>query len=1029
MIQSILNSGYLRFALMALVLLGLAQGSTTKAASGVAATTKPLTGAAQGQTEQVTPTGPLAPAPHQIYLPLLAHRAAPSDPIAATGLSTPLLIEQAFARGEISADERTLYLAYALYEPQSLPAQFHSNVGWYGTQYVVEVQTYMQSLSAASTDQVQQELGRMNTLAAEVCDTEDGPDSMDSTNFHFNYDDTTIGAGLAIADYVTSMEATFVTEVTNYGWAEPPLCTVATCGIANPWGKYPVQIFALGTSLYGYVTSGSGGLYTGFIGDNPNTSAVETAALASCMVLNDNFDPLVFTEGAQSALDATTAHEFVHAIQNGYGDPIPHEDSMWRESSASYMEDEVFDSSNSAYSYLWPVVSNSLGEWPSGGPPGGISQYSNFLFFRHVAEHNGGTNVVGGGEDIMQRFFENVGAGQEALTAYNNALATEGTNSTNLADAFHRYAIAAKFSKACGGTYAAPYCFEEGAAYVTAAGAPSPVQGSIAATPGTFNGSIQNHYAANWVTLPTAGSPYQVTLNNTDEGGQLRGSLVCDTGSTLNITPFSAVVGAGASTTIASFNATDCTSVVAVITNQEQTSGNPSSDQVQSHTYTLAVSTAASSADIAVTKTDASDPVVQGNNITYKMVVSNNGPDTASSVTLVDTLPTGVSFVSATPGSCSHATGTVTCNLGNLTSGSSTNVTIVVSTSGSTPASVSNTASVSSTTSDSNNANNSDTETTTINPPTGSTASIIISSDENGKVPGLSYRDEDIMAYNPNTGLWSLIFDGSDVGLGNVDVDGFAFLPNDHLLLSVDKDFTLSGFGQVDESDILEFTPSSYGPTTNGSYAIYFDGSDVGLDKSDEDVDAIDFDASGKLLISVNGAFKAPGASGNVTGNDEDLFRLTGATGANTSGVWDLYFDGSDVGLTSSNEDIFGLWADHANSQLYLSTHGNFSVTGAKGDEDDIFICRYGSLGATTTCTFSLFWNGDSVGFDEDAIDGLSIGVPPTIVSAADSSGSVAMDDTVETAGDDANEANPLDGEEMEDEVQNLQIFLPLVKQ
>ena len=307
----------------------------------------------------------------------------------------------------------------------------------------------------------------------------------------------------------------------------------------------------------------------------------------------------------------------------------------------------------------------------------------------------------------------------------------------------------------------------------------------------------------------------------------------------------------------------------------------------------------------------------------------------------------------------------------------------------------------------------------------GSSASVLISSDVNGSVPGLSYRDEDIIAYTANTGLWTVVFDGSDVGLGNVDVDGFAFLPNGQLLLSVDKDFTLNGFGAVDDADILKFIPTSYGPNTSGSYELYFDGSDVGLDKSDEDVDAIDFDASGNLVISVVGAFNAQ----SVSGNDEDLFVLSGFTpGANTTGTWGFYFDGSDVGLTSSNEDIFGLWADHANSQLYLSTHGNFSVTGAKGDEDDIFICHYGSLGATTTCTFSLFWNGDNVGFDEDAIDGLAIGVAPIIVSAADSSGSVAIDDTIETAGDDANEANPLDGAEIEDEAQTIQLFLPLIK-
>jgi hypothetical protein len=50
----------------------------------------------------------------------------------AQDLSTPELIDQALARGEITEEERLLYLAYALYEYRSLPPQYLSNVGWFG---------------------------------------------------------------------------------------------------------------------------------------------------------------------------------------------------------------------------------------------------------------------------------------------------------------------------------------------------------------------------------------------------------------------------------------------------------------------------------------------------------------------------------------------------------------------------------------------------------------------------------------------------------------------------------------------------------------------------------------------------------------------------------------------------------------------------------------------------------------------------------------------------------------------------------
>lgn len=54
-------------------------------------------------------------------------------------LSTPELIDQALARGEITEEERLLYLAYALYEPESLPARYRSEVGWFGDVAVGEL--------------------------------------------------------------------------------------------------------------------------------------------------------------------------------------------------------------------------------------------------------------------------------------------------------------------------------------------------------------------------------------------------------------------------------------------------------------------------------------------------------------------------------------------------------------------------------------------------------------------------------------------------------------------------------------------------------------------------------------------------------------------------------------------------------------------------------------------------------------------------------------------------------------------------
>lgn len=122
------------------------------------------------------------------------------------------------------------------------------------------------------------------------------------------------------------------------------------------------------------------------------------------------------------------------------------------------------------------------------------------------------------------------------------------------------------------------------------------------------------------------------------------------------------------------------------------------------------------SADLSITKTDSPDPVTVGSNLTYTITVTNNGPDAATGTVVIDTLPTGVTFVSssASQGSCT-GTITVTCSLGSLANGASATVSIVLTPTAA--GTLSNTASVSSAVADPNTANNAATASTTVNAP------------------------------------------------------------------------------------------------------------------------------------------------------------------------------------------------------------------------------------------------------------------------------------------------------------------------
>ena len=107
--------------------------------------------------------------------------------------------------------------------------------------------------------------------------------------------------------------------------------------------------------------------------------------------------------------------------------------------------------------------------------------------------------------------------------------------------------------------------------------------------------------------------------------------------------------------------------------------------------------------------------------------------------------------------------------------------------------------------------------------------------------------------------------------------------------------------------------------------------------------------------------------------DDSDVVRFIQASlGPNTSGSFEWYFDGSDVDLTTNAEDIDAL-GFAPDGRLLISTTGNPSVAGVSGDGAGIFICAPGSLGSTTSCTFSMYWDGSLNGFAGEVIDGFDI--------------------------------------------------------
>jgi hypothetical protein len=115
----------------------------------------------------------------------------------------------------------------------------------------------------------------------------------------------------------------------------------------------------------------------------------------------------------------------------------------------------------------------------------------------------------------------------------------------------------------------------------------------------------------------------------------------------------------------------------------------------------------------------------------------------------------------------------------------------------------------------------------------------------------------------------------------------------------------------------------------------------------------------------LNGQINLNGPGGTFKSAMQDVVRFTPSSlGENTAGGWDLYFDGSDVGLSTTSEkiDALGLKSD---GTLLISTYGKAVVsnggTNITGQDEDLLGIRPTSTGANTAGTWSLVFDGSTV--------------------------------------------------------------------
>lgn len=318
-----------------------------------------------------------------------------------------------------------------------------------------------------------------------------------------------------------------------------------------------------------------------------------------------------------------------------------------------------------------------------------------------------------------------------------------------------------------------------------------------------------------------------------------------------------------------------------------------------------------SGTDLALSQSDTPDPVNVASSLAYTLTASNNGPDNATGVNVIGTLPAGVVFqsASATQGSCSQAGGVVTCLLGDLASGSSATINIAV-TAPVTTGTITHSAMISGNEVDPISGNNSSDETTIVQNLNVNQLCYLVADIGGGNGGNDLFTRVDTADFDPATNETSI---GS--GTGTSTIEAIAFNSATGVVYAADQD----QLGVLSTSTgVFQPLPQAFG--TGGGLQ-----GNIGF----TDVDGLAYDATTGVLY---GAHRRSG--GGI------LFQIDMSTGAHVPNAFGAGIDYVRIQPVLGNWIVDDLAVDPTTGTLYAATNN--------GGSTDRLIIVNKATGATT---------------------------------------------------------------------------------